>query len=1374
MMLVVLGVAEWAFTYALETAVVEIPAKIFWAKLEYIGAQSIPVLLLIFALHYSQHDNWLKPRNLALLWIAPVATITLASTNEQHSLIWSAFSPSPVAGSNELIFHHGFAFWVSLVVNYTYLLIAIILFVTSALQLHKLRRYQVALILVIFLIPWLGNLIYLLNWVPIPGFNIPPFTIAISGILIALAIYWVELSDLFPVTRSKLLDIMQDAVIVLDNKNRIVDHNPAAETLIGLPSQQIIGKQAWQILIPWPYLVERFGVQSHVEPEETTIQDCFEFWYDLRISHLADARGQPMGWLVELHDITQDKQTQVDLEKQAYELQTVAEISVAIALTLDVHDLLQNVVDLTKARFRLYHSQVYLCSEGEELLVLASGSGDVGKKLIEKGYSIPIHQKKSLVARVARTRQGVLANNVDSDPNFLPNPLLPNTHAEMAVPIIAATQLLGVLDVQSDTYNRFTEQDINILTTLAAQIAVTIENARTFAILREQQIQLHEAMQVARLVSIEIDPITLMTTSSSELFDLMGTSGATEGGTQMPMEGFLERFVYPDDRQRWKADILAALNAPEDTLLEREVRFQLDGEVRYMLSQTKFERDIAGQAVKITGILQDITEQEQARTEIARLVKVIEQASETIVLTDRKGQIVYVNPQFEASTGYTTAEVLGQNPRLLRSGKQDPEFYRNLWETIAAGQTWQGTFINRRKDGILYHEAGTIFPIKNPSGEITHFAAVKRDITSQVLAENALRESERRYRLLADNAIDVIWTMDFTGKFNYVSPSVELLVGFTPEEILKKSFDEILTPSSAYIAEQNLQKVIETIQSGTKFDNRPVLEIELVCKNESTVWAEVSTAVMVDDDELPVGVLGVAREITVRKKREHFLNTLNNITRAASETTELSKLLQIMVDNLAELSHADGCYITLWDEEKNQVLPGVAYGPMRSQYQAIKIQTGEPSLTVAVLQAGRPLVLEDTNKSPLLSQNLAARLTERSLLGLPLVAGEIKLGAALIGFNQKHTFSEQEISICSQAAGQIGLAISKVRALETAQRRAHEAETLQKAGATVASTLSQKEAVKLILEQLNAVVPYDSSSVLLLRGDSLEVVDGRGFPNREAVVGLRFPIEGENPSARVFKTRRYLILKDAPSVYSAFLEPPHSHIHGWLGVPLIVQDHLIGMITLDSFTAGTFTNEHARLASAFADQVAVALENARLYAEVERLATTDSLTDLNNRRYFFSLARAECERARRFRHPYTIIMLDIDHFKRINDTYGHATGDRVLQCIAGLCRDALRRIDILGRYGGEEFVMLLPETDLKSATLVAERLRQNIVDTPIDTEFGRLTVAASLGVSTSNFSSPSMDECQDDLEKIIDQADQALYWAKQHGRNQVSTWEVRV
>ncbi|MCD4673370.1 MAG: diguanylate cyclase [Anaerolineaceae bacterium] len=177
-------------------------------------------------------------------------------------------------------------------------------------------------------------------------------------------------------------------------------------------------------------------------------------------------------------------------------------------------------------------------------------------------------------------------------------------------------------------------------------------------------------------------------------------------------------------------------------------------------------------------------------------------------------------------------------------------------------------------------------------------------------------------------------------------------------------------------------------------------------------------------------------------------------------------------------------------------------------------------------------------------------------------------------------------------------------------------------------------------------------------------------------------------------------------------------------------------------------------------------ETEKLIRDIQSLAALDSLTDLYNRRHFFELAERTFEQAVRYRRQLSVLLIDIDHFKLINDKHGHQKGDEVLCAISGFCKERLRKADVLARYGGDELILLLPETNLPQAYVLAERLRQESHKLPFTGKKGAFQITLSIGVSCLCIPEPAIS-----LEALIDHADQALYQAKRDGRNQVAKWE---
>jgi two-component system cell cycle sensor histidine kinase/response regulator CckA len=185
------------------------------------------------------------------------------------------------------------------------------------------------------------------------------------------------------------------------------------------------------------------------------------------------------------------------------------------------------------------------------------------------------------------------------------------------------------------------------------------------------------------------------------------------------------------------------MESVEEANIELLAQGEFTGEVFPTRMQNSVLRNNRNEPVDLIGILRDITERKAEEQELSKLSLAVHQSPVSIVITDRAGNIEYVNRRFEEITGYGYKEVLGQNPRLLKSGEHSPDFHRALWDTITHGNSWQGEFHNRRKNGELFWESAAILPIKNDEGEITHFLGIKEDITRHKLLEQQLIHSQK-------------------------------------------------------------------------------------------------------------------------------------------------------------------------------------------------------------------------------------------------------------------------------------------------------------------------------------------------------------------------------------------------------------------------------------------------------------------------------------------------------------------------------------------------------------------------------------------------------------------------------------------------------
>ncbi len=340
--------------------------------------------------------------------------------------------------------------------------------------------------------------------------------------------------------------------------------------------------------------------------------------------------------------------------------------------------------------------------------------------------------------------------------------------------------------------------------------------------------------------------------------------------------------------------------------------------------------------------------------------------------------------------------------------------------------------------------------------------------------------------------------------------------------------------------------------------------------------------------------------------------------------------------------------------------------------------------------------------------------------------------------------------------------ITRIKKAETAAVEARQvAETLREAGLTLSSNLDFKEVPALILDLLKRVVPYDIGAFLTVEGPELKLAAAKGALGQPAAAGSSFTrsccsqcgdaLAGKRPVVGAVTGPGDVLLPVRPDV----------PLRACLCVPVVFRGDTTGLIALYNSGERVFTPEDARVAELFASQVAIALDNSRRVEQMERQAVTDQLTGLYNRRAFADLAGKEVGRARRYRRPLALILFDIDHFKTVNDSHGHLIGDHVLRVLTELVTRTTRSTDIVCRYGGEEFIVLMPEAGRDEALAMAERLREEISRLTVVTDAGTLSLTVSLGVA-------ELDTAGDeDLDGLINRADRAMYRAKAAGRNAV-------
>jgi len=342
------------------------------------------------------------------------------------------------------------------------------------------------------------------------------------------------------------------------------------------------------------------------------------------------------------------------------------------------------------------------------------------------------------------------------------------------------------------------------------------------------------------------------------------------------------------------------------------------------------------------------------------------------------------------------------------------------------------------------------------------------------------------------------------------------------------------------------------------------------------------------------------------------------------------------------------------------------------------------------------------------------------------------------------------------------LALNRVKYLSENERSRKISESLRRSTEIITKSLRMERTIKIIVKELSKVIPFYSASLQLLDGNELVVVGGK-WPNQLDFTGRHFTIEEGSPGYDVLYRSKAILSTQAQKDYPQFNIPDFRFIKSWMGVPLIIKEKPIGIIAVDSDRENAFDCLHLEALKAFADIASIGINNSRLHEEVEQQAIRDYLTGIYNRRGLFELGESELKKAQRYHTDTGLIMFDIDNFKKLNDKYGHLAGDFVLKAATKICGSELRSADIFARYGGDEFVVILPMTDLARTREAAKRLCNALCSNTLEYNETTFNICASFGVTSY--------QREDTLEGMIKRADRSLYISKNAGGNRVSEGE---
>ncbi len=390
----------------------------------------------------------------------------------------------------------------------------------------------------------------------------------------------------------------------------------------------------------------------------------------------------------------------------------------------------------------------------------------------------------------------------------------------------------------------------------------------------------------------------------------------------------------------------------------------------------------------------------------------------------------------------------------------------------------------------------------------------------------------------------------------------------------------------------------------------------------------------------------------------------------------------------------------------------------------------------------------------------------RSFLGMPVFWREKLVGVLILDSLQEDAFSKEGEKIVKISCGEIEDALENAQLFQQIQQQNQEFAALYQASKKMLSFVSLGDNLNGFLSLIGTFISYDIAVVGLFEEDVLKIKAVAGF--KDEIIGKTVP--KDSLMYWVSRHKQYLDIKKYkekkkinPLIDESVKLPNLDRITIY---PFLIEDRVIGIFML-GFNKANISEYEKNVLEILANQTSIAISNAMLFEKVNLMATTDGLTGVYNHRFFQEKLSEELERAIRYNEKLVFMLLDIDFFKKVNDTYGHPVGDLVLKNISQCLKAEARKVDIVARYGGEEFAVIMVQTGKEGGLKFAERLRETIQKKEILFSGGKLNVTTSIGLAC-------FPDDAKDKPNLIEKADKALYKAKKTGRNRVVTYDISI
>jgi diguanylate cyclase (GGDEF)-like protein len=485
------------------------------------------------------------------------------------------------------------------------------------------------------------------------------------------------------------------------------------------------------------------------------------------------------------------------------------------------------------------------------------------------------------------------------------------------------------------------------------------------------------------------------------------------------------------------------------------------------------------------------------------------------------------------------------------------------------------------------------------------------------------------------------------------------------------------------------------------------------------------------------------------------LAILYDASQAVLSTFDLDEVLSRILAIVRDVFHLDKAAILLLDEKTQELYVKTQFG-WDPAGETIRVPLGK-GLSGTAAQTKKPVYAPDVTQDPLYIRPLAGTLSK---VAIPLMVREEVVGVLDCQSDQLDFFDQETLELLRLFSTQASIALANARLYSLEQRRRAQLEAINAIARQTTAVLEIGELVKQVCSLSLESFGGDHASVLLFEDDRLVLRAHQGKLTPLFKIGDELPA-AEGLLVCPIDSRKAVVVKDVSQV--------SGHARGFretvsaVCLPLVSFGQVLGVLVLESASCDAFAPEDVNALESVSDICATAIQNARYFDRVRQLAYLDGVTGIFNRRYFELRIAEEIARSSRHGLTFSVIMVDIDHFKRLNDEFGHLLGDEVLRQVSGILSQQLRKSDVFSRYGGEEFAIITPETGLESALGVADKLRRVVESW----HFPGVARPVTISAGVAEF--PTQGGTRDELVKS---ADEALYAAKQSGRNRAITAQM--